>query len=61
MSKYRVSVAVVVRKILEVDASSDSGAYEVATQAVGDSVPRSFDIEDGSFDCEIFDNWEEAS
>ena len=50
-----------VRKILEVDASSDSGAYEVATQAVGDSVPRSFDIEDGSFDCEIFDNWEEAS
>ena len=60
MSKYRVSVAVVVRKVLEVDASSDTGAYEVATQAVWDSIPRDFDIEDGSFDCEIFDNREEA-
>ena len=58
MSKYQVSVAVVVHKILEVDASSDTGAYEVATQAVWDSVPRSFDIENDSFDCQIFDSWE---
>lgn len=58
MRKYRVSVSLEVRQILEVDASSDTGAKQVAMQAVVKSVPRGFDIYDGSFDCNIFDSWE---
>lgn len=58
MRKYRVSVSLEVRQILEVDASSDTGAKQVAMQAVVNNVPRGFDIFDGSFDCNIFDSWE---